>query len=88
MPDNKKLVQDKPTGIAGQKGFTIIHIDKFDINESLGIIAKIANVIKKYNVSIEHIPTGIDTVSVIAKTKFLSNETRQEMVNDIYKERD
>lgn len=86
MPDNKKLTQDKLTGIAGQKGFTIIHIDKFDINESLGIIAKIANIIKKYNVSIEHIPTGIDTVSVIAKTKFLSQETRQAMINEIYKE--
>lgn len=86
MPDNKKLNQTRLTGVAGQKGFTIIHIDKFDINESLGIIAKIANIIKKYNVSIEHIPTGIDTVSVIAKTKFLSPQENQSMIDDIYKE--
>ena len=83
MPDNKKLAQNKLTGIAGQKGFTIIHIDKFDINESLGIIESIANIIKKYNVSIEHIPTGIDTVSVIVKTLFLNEQTRINMINDI-----
>ncbi len=83
MPDNKKLLQSKLTGIAGQKGFTIIHIDKFDINESLGIIEKIANIIKKYNISIEHIPTGIDTVSVIVKTLFLSDEIRKNMIDDI-----
>ena len=84
MPDNKKIKHTKLTGIAGQKGFTIIHIDKFDINESLGIIEKIANIFKKYNISIEHIPTGIDSVSIIVKSYFVNSTNSKNLLDDIY----
>jgi len=86
MPDSKKINHKKLTGIAGQKGFTIIHVEKFDINESLGIIEKIANIFKKYNVSIEHIPTGIDSVSIIVKSHFINTSNEEELLNDIYRQ--
>ena len=84
MPDSKKIKHKKLTGIAGQKGFTIIHIDKFDINESLGIIERIANIFKKYNISIEHIPTGIDSVSIIVKSYFVNSTNTKNLLDDIY----
>jgi len=84
MPDNRKIFHKKLTGIAGQKGFTIIHIDKFDINESLGIIEKIANIFKKYKISIEHIPTGIDSVSVIFKSVYVNESNSSSLIDDIY----
>ncbi|MBQ3048105.1 MAG: aspartate kinase [Clostridia bacterium] len=86
MPDSKKINHKKLTGIAGQKGFTIIHVEKFDINESLGIIEKIANIFKKYNISIEHIPTGIDSVSIIVKSHFINDTNKEELLNDIYRQ--
>ncbi len=86
MPDSNKIKHKKLTGIAGQKGFTIIHIDKFDINESLGIIEKIANIFKKYNISIEHIPTGIDSVSIIVKSYFVNSTNSKDLLDDIYKQ--
>ena len=86
MPDNKKISHKKLTGIAGQKGFTIIHVEKFDINESLGIIEKIANILKKYNVSIEHIPTGIDSVSIIVKNHFINSTNKEALLDDIYRQ--
>lgn len=84
MPDSKKIKHKKLTGIAGQKGFTIIHIEKFDINESLGIIEKVANIFKKYNISIEHIPTGIDSVSIIVKSYFINSTNSKDLLDDIY----
>ncbi|MBQ9793017.1 MAG: aspartate kinase [Clostridia bacterium] len=84
MPDSEKIKHKKLTGIAGQKGFTIIHIDKFDINESLGIIERIANIFKKYNISIEHIPTGIDSVSIIVKSHFVNSTNTKDLLDDIY----
>ena len=86
MPDSNKIKHKKLTGIAGQKGFTIIHIDKFDINESLGIIEKVANIFKKYNISIEHIPTGIDSVSIIVKSYFVNSTNSKDLLDDIYKQ--
>ena len=86
MPDSKKISHKKLTGIAGQKGFTIIHVEKFDINESLGIIEKIANIFKKYNVSIEHIPTGIDSVSIIVKSHFINDSNKENLLDDIYRQ--
>lgn len=86
MPDLKKVSHKKLTGIAGQKGFTIIHVEKFDINESLGIIEKIANIFKKYNVSIEHIPTGIDSVSIIVKSHFINATNKDNLLDDIYRQ--
>lgn len=83
MPDNIKINHKNLTGIAGQKGFTIIHIEKFAINESLGIIETIANIFKKYHVSIEHIPTGIDSVSVIVRSVFVTKDIKANLIEDI-----
>lgn len=85
MPDSKKINHKKITGIAGQKGFMIFHIEKFDINESLGIIEIVAKVFKKYNIPIDHIPTGIDTISVIVQKSFITNELKTDIVEEIKK---
>ncbi len=83
MPDNKKIKHTKLTGIAGQKGFTIIHIDKFAVNESLGIIEKIATILKKHNISVEHIPTSIDSISVIVKSYYVNSTNLKEIIDEI-----
>lgn len=86
MPDNKKISHKKLTGIAGKKGFSIIHIEKVDINESLGFIEKIANILKKNSVSIEHVPTGIDSLSIIVKSNLLNSTNKEALLEDIYKQ--
>ena len=83
MPDKHKIKHQKLTGIAGQKGFTIIHIEKFAVNESLGIIEKIANILKKYHISVEHIPTSIDSISVIVKSHFINSTNLKDITEDI-----
>ena len=83
MPDTKNIVHKKLTGIAGQKGFMIFYIEKFDINESLGIIEGIAKTFKKFNIPIEHIPTGIDTISIVVKKEFVTEKIKADLLSQI-----
>ena len=53
------------TGIAGKKGYSIVFISKSMMNMEVGFARKVLSVFEYYNVSIEHIPSGIDTMSVV-----------------------
>lgn len=53
------------TGIAGKKGFCAITVEKDMMNSELGFGRKLLKVLEKNNISFEHLPSGIDTMSVI-----------------------
>lgn len=62
---------DKPnpvsilTGIAGKKGFTVLTLEKDMMNEEIGFGRKLLQVLEKNGMNFEHLPSGIDTMSVI-----------------------
>lgn len=53
------------TGIAGSKDFIVIAIYKNMMSVEVGFIKQILAILEDHRVSIEHIPTGIDTVSLV-----------------------
>ncbi len=53
------------TGIAGKKGFTMVGVHKNHMAEEVGTVRKVLQAFEDYGVSIEHIPSGIDSVSVV-----------------------
>ncbi len=53
------------TGIAGKKGFTSINIEKDMMNSELGFGRRVLEVFEKNGISFEHVPSGIDTMTVI-----------------------
>ncbi len=53
------------TGIAGKKSFTVIYIEKSLMNSEIGFVRKVLSLVEAENVSVEHIPTGIDTMSLL-----------------------
>ncbi len=57
------------TGIAGKKDFTSIYVYKKHMSNEVGFIRKVLSVLESYNISIEHIPSGIDSFSVIVESK-------------------
>ncbi len=63
--DEKELSKRVITGIAGKKGYSIINIEKSMMNSELGFVRKVLAVLEYYNISIEHLPTGIDTMSIV-----------------------
>lgn len=53
------------TGIAGKKDFTVISVEKTNMNDEKGFIRKLISVFESNDISIEHIPSSIDSISVI-----------------------
>ncbi len=60
-------------GIAGRKGFTMINIEKALMNKERGFGRRVLSVLEEHGVSFEHMPTGIDTISLIVKDEELAN---------------
>ncbi len=63
--DTKQII----TGIAGKKDYESITIIKKPKTEKLGIMRKVLDVMAKYNINVEHMPSSIDTFSLIIESK-------------------
>ncbi len=59
------------TGIAGHKGFSVVTIEKDQMNAEVGFVRKVLSVFEKFGISIEHLPSGIDTMGVVVSSKTL-----------------
>lgn len=70
------------TGIAGKKGFSVINIEKDMMNAEIGFGRKILSILEDYNVSFEHLPSGIDTMSVVVNTSYIQ-EIRDRLITAI-----
>lgn len=57
------------TGIAGKKNFNVISIEKDEMNNEIGFLRRLLTVMDHENVSFEHIPTGIDTMSIVVSAE-------------------
>ena len=71
------------TGIAGKKNFTVLLIEKSMMNAEVGFIRKVLSVVEHYGVCVEHLPSGIDTLSVVLESEQLKGGVLSEMVNEI-----
>ncbi len=59
--DTKNVI----TGVAGKKGFSVITIEKALMNSETGFGRKVLEAIEHEGLSFEHLPSGIDTMSVV-----------------------
>lgn len=69
------------SGIAGSKDFTVIAIYKNLMSGERGFIRKLTSILEDNDMLIEHIPSGIDTLSVV-----LSNESLDGKLEEILEE--
>ena len=70
------------TGIAGKKGFVAVNIDKDMMNGEVGFCRKVLQAFEEANISIEHMPSGIDTMTVfVHQDEF--KEKEQQIIGSI-----
>jgi len=62
------------TGIAGKKGFSVITIEKDMMNAELGFGRRVMETLENYHIPFEHLPTGIDTMSVVVSSDSLAGK--------------
>ena len=72
------------TGIAGKKGFVSINIEKDMMNSEIGFGRKVLEAFEKHGISFEHMPSGIDTMTIfVHQPEFEGKE--QQVLADIHR---
>ena len=77
-PDGKGVI----TGIAGKRGFSVITIEKDMMNQETGFGRRVLQVVENSGICFEHLPSGIDTMSVVVNTADLA-PFRDMVINNI-----
>ncbi len=62
------------TGIAGKKDFTVLTLEKDMMNEEKGFGRKLLQILERHDLSFEHLPSGIDTMSVVVNDHDLAGK--------------
>ena len=62
------------TGIAGKHGFSTIFIEKDMMNSEIGFGRRVLEVLERENISFEHLPSGVDTMTVVISTDALAGK--------------
>jgi len=62
------------TGIAGRKDFTVIAVEKSLMNAEVGFGRRLLGVLENHAVPFEHMPSGIDTMSVVVADSALEGK--------------
>ena len=72
------------TGIAGTDGFVSITVEKAMMNSEIGFCRKVLQVFEENNISIEHMPSGIDTMTIFVH-KDVFEDKEQQVISGIHK---
>ncbi len=80
MRDVKETVV---TGIAGKKDFTVITLEKSLMNSEVGFVQKVLAVIGKHGISFEHLPSGIDTMSLVIDNEYLKEGMLETLIEEM-----
>jgi aspartate kinase len=83
VDENQDRTDSIITGIAGNKDFTVIAIYKNMLSAEKSFLKRLLSVLEDFDVSIEHMPSGIDTVSVVISDRYLNGK-----LDDILEELD
>ncbi len=73
-------------GIAGDTGFCFIYISKYLMNREVGFARKILQILEEEHIPFDHMPSGIDNLSIILKQSFLDEHKEKRIVERIKNE--
>ena len=73
------------TGIAGKKDFASVTVEKAMMNSQVGFCRKVLEVFEENHVSIEHMPSGIDTMTIFVHQEEFE-EKEQKVIAGIHRE--
>ena len=71
------------TGIAGKKNFAVITIEKSMMNTEVGFCRKVLTVFENFGIPVEHVPSGIDTLSVVISNEYIKNGVLNELITGL-----
>ncbi|WP_439443624.1 aspartate kinase [Listeria aquatica] len=73
-------------GIASDNGFSQIYISKYLMNREIGFGRRVLSILEKYQLAFEHMPSGIDDLTVILRDNQLNSELEQTLIKNLTEE--
>ncbi len=73
-------------GIASDKGFCSIYVSKYLMNREVGFGRKLLHILEDYGVAYEHIPSGIDDVTLILRQDQMKGDSEKKIISRIKQE--
>jgi len=67
-PDPERVI----TGITGKKDFSVIFFSKRGMTSEVGVLRKTLSVLERHGISVDFVPNGIDTVSLVMPTSTIA----------------
>ena len=84
---NERQNQNGPViGIASDKGFCSIYVRKYLMNREIGFGRKLLQILEEYELSYEHLPSGIDDISIILRQDQMNLTFEKDMLQRIKNE--
>ena len=84
LPSKKYVLQGNiVTGIAGKKDFTVIFLEKSMMNGEIGFARRVLSVLEKHKICFEHMPSGIDTLSLVIDSRYLTGGLLDVLLEEI-----
>ena len=84
VPNGTDIADEKNviTGVAGRRGFSVLNIEKAHMNAEIGFGRRVLEAIENEGITFEHLPSGIDTMSVVLSGD-VTSEQRSRIMNAI-----
>ncbi len=70
------------TGVTGNKGYSVISLEKSMMNAEVGFGRKVLTVLENRGIPFDHMPTGIDSLCVVVKSEKLA-PNREEVLAEL-----
>lgn len=86
IQQSRRVTPGTVTGIAVATGFSNIIIDKYLMNREIGFTRAVLSILEEEGVAYEHIPSGIDSLSVLIRTHKFCQATEKKVVARIKRE--
>lgn len=79
----RKAKNGPVVGIAADSGFCTIFVSKYMMNREIGFGRRILQILEDEALSYEHIPSGIDSISIVLKEKQMSKDVENRIIKRI-----
>ncbi|MDQ0223126.1 aspartate kinase [Streptococcus moroccensis] len=75
--------QQPVVGISADDGFSSINISKYLMNREIGFGRRVLQILEELNIGFEHMPTGIDDMSVVVRDRELTPIKEEEILRQL-----
>ncbi|MCP9316538.1 aspartate kinase [Lactobacillus helveticus] len=83
VPEKYFVPDNIITGVTSQKHFSALYLHKYLLNKEAGFTLRILQILYKHNVPYEHMPSGIDDITIIFNNDLLNDQLIDQICNEI-----